>query len=554
MYPTRMSEREETHRQRFSKQRIIALTTFSILFVVLILNTRFTGSPPQIFSVNPHSGEPGDVMVIEGRFFGKKKLGDEVRIAGVSPATSEYLEWEESKISFVIPEEASSGLVRVVTKNGRSNAKVFANMKQIPVVVSGPVKPGHPFIQSVNPTIGGTGTLLTISGINFGLERGNSAVFFTWISEGAHEASHIRASMGNLDYESWGDREISVCIPDGAVSGNMFVTTDKGMSNTVFVEVEGGGTRLLLAKRTYSVRYSIVIESISAQSPNGLYLWVPQIPETPSQRNVQLIFREPAPFIENVSGSMLYSFRNLKPGEKYEVSVNYIFDRYAVETRLRSSQVSSSYKNRPVLYEKFTRADEYIPSDNQSLRRQAQLIVRNERNPYRRARLIYNYVRARLSPTMEAQPVDLIKTIELKRGNAYEYALLFCTLSRAAGVPARPVAGYLVDDDKKSIKHFWAEFYITDTGWIPVDPFLGDGAGLVPFDQTGDHGTFYFGSTDNRRIVISKGMVVLNPMDSEGQVVRRAERADFQTIHEEVIGNLTSYRATWSDLEILGVY
>ena len=552
-----MSEDEETRPGSFYKQRFFAFLALFLLFVVLIINTRFTGRPPQILSISPQIGEPGDVILIEGKYFGERELGNEVHIAGVTPASSEYLEWDDTKIRFMIPEGTSSGLVHVLNRNGTSNSEVFANVKQVPVVISGPSKPGEPYIQSVNPTDGSIGTLLTVTGINFGLkklEKGGSGVFFTWISEGTSDSSLIAASMSDLDFESWVDREIKVRIPDGAVSGNMFVSTDKGKSNSVFIEVRGGGMRLFHSKRTYSVKYSVVIDNITAQTNNKLYIWIPQICDSPSQRNVQLILREPDPIFENVSGSMVFLFRELLPGEIYRISVNYIFDRYTMETKVNSSQINWFYKTRPTLYAKFTASDEYLPSDSQRLQQQARIIVRNERNPNRRARLIYNFIRARLSPTDDKNSVSLLDAIELKKGNAYAYALLFCTLTRAAGIPARPVAGYLVNDQKRSIKHFWAEFYITDTGWIPVDPFLGDDTELIALDQDVDHGSYYFGNLDNRHIAISKGIAVLNQMDSEGRTVRRAERADFQTIHEQVIGNLTTYRAVWSDLEILGVY
>src|SRR4030095_6203634 len=56
-----------------------------------------------------------------------------------------------------------------------------------------------------------------------------------------------------------------------------------------------------------------------------------------------------------------------------------------------------------------------------------------------------------------------------------EFASLFIALSRAAGIPARPVFGYLVEpgESRYEISHLWAEFRDGDRGWVTVDPTNG---------------------------------------------------------------------------------
>ncbi len=72
-------------------------------------------------------------------------------------------------------------------------------------------------------------------------------------------------------------------------------------------------------------------------------------------------------------------------------------------------------------------------------------------------------------------------------GNCGDYTALFVALCRAAGVPARPVIG------------IWAD---RRNGWlpsgesIPVDPSVGD--------QNARNRDYFFGSLDNRRVVLGK--------------------------------------------------
>jgi transglutaminase-like putative cysteine protease len=57
-----------------------------------------------------------------------------------------------------------------------------------------------------------------------------------------------------------------------------------------------------------------------------------------------------------------------------------------------------------------------------------------------------------------------------RSGGPAGVALLFTALARRVGLPARPVAGLLLDR-RGSKRHTWAEAYIGD--WVPVDPAFG---------------------------------------------------------------------------------
>jgi hypothetical protein len=62
--------------------------------------------------------------------------------------------------------------------------------------------------------------------------------------------------------------------------------------------------------------------------------------------------------------------------------------------------------------------------------------------------------------------------------------------------PSRPVAGYVVDDLGQSHRHYWAEFYLESFGWVPVDPYLGDGQKYGGFPMEEDVMSYYFGNLD----------------------------------------------------------
>ena len=532
------------------------------ILVVLLLSSRMTGRPPQVDSITPKIGFPQDVMVITGKYFGDMRDGGEVVIGGYAPVSSGYLDWSDTQISLRIPEEVNSGMVRVITKNGKSKGLLFTNKRQIPVVLSGPGKPGQPYISALDPETGSVGTLLTISGMNFGLQRGGSQVQFAWISgdpaQGfaeAEDASLIPAVDYDLDYELWNDREIQVWVPDGASSGQMMVVTDKGKSNAVFVEIESAaGTKLFPEKRTYSVQYSLEVGSVSAEGENNLNLWVPQLVQAPEQREIQLVSQEPEPLFDNVSGVKLFNLENLEPDKSYTIFQSFMVDRYSVESRVNIAKVPTAYNTSRRLYKRYTTADLIVPAADENIVKIGSRIVGRERNPYRKAREIYRYVLTQMQVDLEYTERDILKAVEEKKGDPYIYAVLFCALARSQEIPARPVAGYLIDRDLQATRHYWAEFYIETLGWIPVDPILGEGKIRVNIPPEVDPYTYYFGNLDFNHLALSKGLIELHPLDPQSRIVMRTDIPSLQTIHEEAGGALSSYNAYWSDLEVLGIY
>jgi transglutaminase-like putative cysteine protease len=58
----------------------------------------------------------------------------------------------------------------------------------------------------------------------------------------------------------------------------------------------------------------------------------------------------------------------------------------------------------------------------------------------------------------------------------------------------------------------WAEFFIENLGWIPVDPTLGQTTPGNPGKPD-----YYFGSMDNQRVILNKGFnIQLDPAGPDG--------------------------------------
>jgi len=116
-----------------------------------------------------------------------------------------------------------------------------------------------------------------------------------------------------------------------------------------------------------------------------------------------------------------------------------------------------------------------------------------------------------------------------KTGVCDEFANVLCGMLRINGIPARPVAGFVHEvnaagldaDVRYAGGHAWAEFYMPEVGWVPLDPTWGMNGARVNIDKfyslTGHlreipKVDYYFGKTDPYRITCFKDWdVKLNP-------------------------------------------
>ena len=126
-----MDEQKAIPKPFFKRREVIFTSALLVLLAFLLLSSRMTGRPPLVESITPKIGFPRDVMVITGKYFGDERNGGEVVIGGYAPVSSGYLDWSDSRISLRIPEDVSSGMVRVITKNGERFKRIKPGLHRI---------------------------------------------------------------------------------------------------------------------------------------------------------------------------------------------------------------------------------------------------------------------------------------------------------------------------------------------------------------------------------------------------------------------------------------
>lgn len=519
-----------------------------------------TGRGLRIESIDPRIGNMGEILTIRGTGFQHERGDNRVSISGSSPTASSYIEWSDTRIAVRVPDFGESGLVYVHVGGKRSNAALFTNRASVPLPISSNEEGIGPRASNLDQSSAMIGGAVTISGKNFGAARENGEVLFSWDAETPPSApAAVRApdwvavSDHEFGYELWSDREIRVRVPDGASSGNLVVKTSRGISDPLFLELmDKPGTKIFKEKRTYAFNYSVEVQVSRVSGPNTLYLWVPQPVSSPSQRNRQLVSRSLDPFVENHRGTSLFQLKDLEAGSSTRISLAYIVDTYTVETQIKPSLVKRGIPG-PVR-SAYTLSNPLIPADDKEITKLAEKLVGKERNPYLQARKLYDWLV--LSAGIGTEPFDggPLEIPVAKKADPYSASLLFCALARSLGIPSLPVSGFVVDRNRASFRHWWAEFWLDGFGWIPVDPAFG--AGAVPSGLTlrADKSDYYFGNMDNQRIIFSRGFADLSPMDPRGRIVARPKVWALQNLWEESVGALDSYSSLWNDITVSGIY
>ncbi len=162
---------------------------------------------PGITSVNPISGAPGTSVNITGSGFGSAQGTSAVTFNGV-PATPSS--WSNTSIVVPVPAAASTGAIVVLVGAAASNGVTFT----VPPAISG-----------LSPTAGAAGTVVTVTGANFGAPQTGTITF-----GGALAAP-----------TSWGSNKIVVPVPSGATTGPVVVIASGQVSHGVTFTV-GTGT------------------------------------------------------------------------------------------------------------------------------------------------------------------------------------------------------------------------------------------------------------------------------------------------------------------------
>lgn len=268
---------------------------------------------------------------------------------------------------------------------------------------------------------------------------------------------------------------------------------------------ESMGFGEIVNPKRFTIKFFIEVPTDGEIVKKGdtLRMWLPFPIESERQHNRRLISSSPAATVsENSDHSTLF----------YQVPV--VSDTTVVEY-IASIDVGSRwfspeyikhsvrpYNTGSTLYKSYTAFDNPNIVRMDSL---AYAIVGDERDPFTQSEMVFDWIVANI-PWAGAREYSTIPCIpeyvvENGHGDCGQVALLYISLMRTLGVPARWESGWMFHPGEKNL-HDWAEVYFEGVGWVPVDVSFGR------YTNAGNDDTvnFYSTGTDSYHIAMNTGV------------------------------------------------
>ncbi|MDR1720769.1 MAG: transglutaminase domain-containing protein [Dysgonamonadaceae bacterium] len=274
------------------------------------------------------------------------------------------------------------------------------------------------------------------------------------------------------------------------------------------------------------IKYSVTLKPDVVPDGETVSCWLP-FPREDNRRQseVKLLSVNDSNYIVSPNDyhhKTVYMQKTARQGEplKFEITFSY---RAVGEWFDPEHADIKPYRKEEALYKEYIaeRPPHVVFTD--SIKSLSARLIGDEKNPYLIARKIFEYVDIRYpwAGAREYATIDNIPlyVMENGHGDCGQVTLLFITLARYNGIPARWQSGFMLHPGRVNL-HDWGEYYLEGIGWIPVDQSFG----LKGFDDTACK-YFYASGMDSYRMVVNNDYAMpLFP----AKIYPRSDDVDFQ--------------------------
>jgi len=291
-------------------------------------------------------------------------------------------------------------------------------------------------------------------------------------------------------------------------------------------DASANNERIVLPVRM-KIKYSLTVKPNIVPKGEIIRCWLPYPKENiPRQTEIELLSINSKDYIiadDNNLQRTIYLESITKKDEptKFEMVLSYT--SRAEFVNLFKSKTSITFDQTKNIYDEFTREEfpHIVFSDRiKSLSKQ---IVGEEKDPLQKLKKIFTWVDDNI-PWASAREYSTIPnipeySIEHKHGDCGIQTLLFMTLCRYNGIPAKWQSGWMMHPPEINL-HDWCEIYVDSFGWIPVDQSFG-----IKNFLSDEQKYFYLGGIDAYRLIVNDD--ISKPL-YPAKIYPRSETVDFQ--------------------------
>ncbi len=147
-----------------------------------------------------------------------------------------------------------------------------------------------------------------------------------------------------------------------------------------------------------------------------------------------------------------------------------------LNAEIKKGDIPKTILNLPIKSEEmasYLTSSVYIQSDAKEIKSLAAEIVGDEKNSWEAAKKINNWVFENIEKQFTPDFSNALQTLRTGQGDCGEHSVLAVALLRAAGIPARPVAGLVYWPPGEGFGyHAWVEAFVGQ--WVMMDPSWGE--------------------------------------------------------------------------------
>jgi len=269
-------------------------------------------------------------------------------------------------------------------------------------------------------------------------------------------------------------------------------------------------------ERNFAFEYVTTVKDV----PDGakeLTLWLPIPHDDPYQVISDLRIESPHPYQVHPAqyGNKVLSVK-LKSPQPAGFSVTLRFNvkrREHINPLLSENRPPAAPKERPDPdMARWLQPDRLAPIDDKIKTWALEVVeAAHAKTDLEKARAIYQHIVATVKYDKSGQGWgrgDIYYACDARRGNCTDFHAIFIGYCRSLGIPARFAIGFPLPADRGAGQiggyHCWAEFYVKELGWVPVDA---SEAAKDPKRRD-----YFFGAHDENRVECARGRdLTLNP-------------------------------------------
>ena len=298
-----------------------------------------------------------------------------------------------------------------------------------------------------------------------------------------------------------------------------------------------------------TIKYELILQANAVPDGEMVRCWLPYPREDHRrQSNVQLLSVNDDNYVISPSQyahRTIYMEKIAQKDEPLKFAVEFSFQHAAEWFNLQNKTIQP-YDTQSDLYKTYTaeRPPHIVFTD--SIKAVSKRVVGNETDPRQKVRKLFEWINVTF-PWAGAREYATLKNIpqyvlDNRHGDCGQVTLLFMTLARYNGIPARWESGFQLQPGNLNM-HDWGEFYIEGTGWIPIDQSYG----INTFADDDDVKYFYANGIDVYRWIVNSDFS--QPL-FPNKIFLRSDNVDFQRGELEWRGGNIYYNKWKWDFEV----